>query len=42
MDRVARKVFEFEPDVESHRKARPRQRWAQQVTENVTTLGIGN
>ena len=36
------KVFESEPVDGGHRKGRPRQRWAKQVTENVTTLGIRN
>ena len=35
-----RKVFESEPSGGSHRKGRPRQRWAQQLNENVITLGI--
>ena len=35
-----RKVFESEPGGGSRR--RPRQRWAKQVTENVTTLRIRN
>ena len=37
-----RKVFESEPGGGSRRKRRPRQRWANQVTENVTTLDIRN
>ena len=36
------KVFESEPAGGSSRSARPRQRWAKQVDENVTTLGIRN
>ena len=35
-----RKVFESEPFDGSHRKGRTRQRWVNQVTENITTLGI--
>ena len=37
-----RKVFESEPGSGSRRKGRPRQHWAKQVNENVTTLGIRN
>ena len=37
-----RKVFHSEPAGASRRKRRPRQRWAKQVDENVTTLGIRN
>ena len=37
-----RQVFESEPVGASRRKGRPRQRWAKQVAENVTTLGIRN
>ena len=41
--KLARKVFESEPDGGSSRKGRPRQRWAVgQVDENVTMLGIRN
>ena len=35
-----RKVFESEPGGGSRRKGQLRQRWAKQVTKNVTTLGI--
>ena len=37
-----RKDFESEPGGGSRRKGQPRQRWAKQVTKNVTTLGIRN
>ena len=37
-----RKVFETEPGGGSRRKVRPRQRWAKQVDENLSTLGIRN
>ena len=37
-----RKVFQSEPDGGSRRKGWPRQRWAKQVTEDGTTLGIRN
>ena len=37
-----RKVFESEPVGGSRRKGRPPQRWAKQVNEYVTTLGIRN
>ena len=36
-----RKV-ESAPSGGSRRKGRPRQRWAEQVDENLTTLGIRN
>ena len=36
------KVFESESGDGNRRKGWPRQRWAKQVTENVTTLGIPN
>ena len=36
------KVFESEPGGGIHRKGRPSQRWADQLTKNVTTLGIRN
>ena len=37
-----RKVFESEPGGGSRRKGRPRQRWAKQVDDNLTTLVIRN
>ena len=37
-----RKVFESEPGGGSRRQGRPPQRWAKQVKENLTTLGIRN
>ena len=37
-----RKVFDFVADVGSRRQARPRQRWADQVTENIAMLAIRN
>ena len=37
-----RKVFESEPGGGSRRKGRPRQRWAEQVGEDLTTLCIRN
>ena len=37
-----RKVFESEPGGGSRRKGRPSQSWADQVTKNVTTLGMRN
>ena len=36
------KVFEFEEGGGNRRKIQFRQRWAKQVDENVTRLGIGN
>ena len=42
LSHVARKVFESEPGSGSRRIGRPRQRWAKQLTENATTLGIRN
>ena len=35
-----RKVYDTEPGGGSRRKGRPYQRWAKQMDENVTTLGI--
>ena len=37
-----RKVFESDPSGGSLSKGRPSQRWAKQVDENLTTLGIRN
>ena len=37
-----REVFKSEPDGGSRRNERPRQHWAKQLTENITTLGIRN
>ena len=37
MTRSVRNVFESEPGGGIHRKGRPSQRWADQVTKNVTT-----
>ena len=37
-----RKVFETEPGGGSRRKGRPSQRWADQVTKDVSTLDIRN
>ena len=37
-----RKVFESVASGGSRRKGRPHQRWAKQVDENLTTLGIRN
>ena len=39
---LGRKVFESEPTGGSRRKGRPKQRWAEQVTKNTTTLSIRN
>ena len=35
-------VFESAPSAGIRRKGRPRQRWAKQLNENLTTLGIRN
>ena len=37
-----RKVFESDPGGRNRRNEQPRQRWAKQVNENVTMLGVRN